>query len=55
MTATSREASLNLEHRLDREGNSLELPSGDTVVENGLHHWGWRDPTGNGSTIYGIF
>ena len=43
-------ATLNHEHRLDREGNSLELPSADTVVENSLHQWGWRDPTGNGST-----
>lgn len=46
-TGPSRSA-LNLERRLDQEGHQLSLPSGDAVVENGIHPWAWRDPTVNG-------
>lgn len=54
-TATgSRASALNLERRLDHEGHSLALPSNDTVVENGMHSWGWRDPmTNSGDRTYG--
>lgn len=41
-------SALNLERRLDQEGHQLSLPSGDAVVENGIHPWAWRDPTVNG-------
>lgn len=41
-------SALNLERRLDQEGHTLALPSADTVVENGIQSWAWRDPMTNG-------
>eukprot|EP00250_Pteridium_aquilinum_P035793 c9942_g1_i1 orf=114-1160(+) len=37
----------NLESKLDREGHSLSLASDDTIAENGIQPWGWRDSMAN--------
>lgn len=47
-TASDRSA-VNLERRLDHEGDPLAITAADAVVASGVPPWNWRDPPGNGN------
>lgn len=55
LTTGSRVSAVNLVRRLDPEGQqSLALPSNNTVVENGIQSWSWREAmTNGGDRMYG--
>ncbi|KAK9117458.1 hypothetical protein Sjap_016405 [Stephania japonica] len=41
-------STLNLERRLDHEGQPLSITEADTVGTNGVNPWNWRETSGNG-------
>ncbi|KAH9321038.1 hypothetical protein KI387_015677, partial [Taxus chinensis] len=52
----SGKSSLNLERRLDHDGQHLAIATADATAPNGMPPWNWRDATANGGehqTSYG--
>ncbi|XP_047338822.1 trihelix transcription factor GT-4 isoform X2 [Impatiens glandulifera] len=47
--------SLNLESRLDHDGDPLAITASDTVIPNGVPTWNWRDNPGNGKNGGGTY
>lgn len=47
VTATDRSA-VNLERRLDHEGDPLAITAAEAVVASGVPPWNWREAPGNG-------
>ncbi|GMN42675.1 hypothetical protein TIFTF001_011876 [Ficus carica] len=41
-------SAVNLERRLEHEGDPLAITAADAVVASGVPPWNWRDPPGNG-------
>ena len=48
-TASDRSA-VNLERRLEHEGDPLAITAADAVVASGVPPWNWREAPGNGKT-----